>query len=76
MRPVEAVYEDGLLKPETPLSLKQGERVSLLIVRHSDPKRWDLERLAKGGLEEDRILAEEGLADWTAALDAEDRRQT
>jgi predicted DNA-binding antitoxin AbrB/MazE fold protein len=76
MRPIEAVYEDGLLKPEAPLALKQGERVSLLIVRHSDPKRWDLERLAKGGLEEDRNLAEQGLADWAAALAAEDRRRT
>lgn len=74
MRPIEAVYEDGLLKPEEPLALKQGERVSLLIVRHSDPKRWDLERLAKGGLEEDLTLAAQGLAEWAAALDAEDRR--
>ncbi|HEV8582431.1 MAG TPA: antitoxin family protein [Thermoanaerobaculia bacterium] len=76
MRRIEAVYEDGLLKPDAPLALKQGERVSLLIVRHSDPKRWDLERLAKGGLEEDRNLAEQGLAEWAAALDAEDGRRT
>ena len=76
MRPFKAVYEDGLLKPEAPLALKQGERISLVIVRHSDPKRWDLERLAKGGLEEDRTLAEQGLAEWAAALDAEDRRRT
>ncbi len=73
MRPIEAVYEDGLLKPETPLALKQGERVSLFIVRHSDPKRWDLERLAKGGLEEDLTLAMQGLAEWAAALDTQDR---
>jgi predicted DNA-binding antitoxin AbrB/MazE fold protein len=72
MRPIEAVYKDGLLKPEAPLALKQGERVSLLIVRHSDPKRWDLERLAKGGLEEDLTLAKQGLAEWAASLDAED----
>ena len=63
-----------MLRPEGPLALKQGERVSLLIVRHSDPKRWDLERLAKGGLEEDLTLAEQGLAEWAEALDAEDRR--
>jgi predicted DNA-binding antitoxin AbrB/MazE fold protein len=73
MRCIEAVFENGLLKPESPLALKQGERVSLFIVRHSDPKRWDLEHLAKGGLEEDPTLAEQGLADWAAALDAEDR---
>lgn len=74
MRPIKAIYEDGLLKPEAPLTLKQGERVSLLIVRHSDPKRWDLERLAKGGLKEDLALAQQGLAEWAAALDEEDRR--
>jgi predicted DNA-binding antitoxin AbrB/MazE fold protein len=74
MRPIKAIYEDGLLKPAAPLTLKQGERVSLFIVRHSDPKRWDLERLAKGGLEEDLVLAQQGLAEWAAALDAEDRR--
>lgn len=69
MRPIEAVYEDGLLKPEAPLALMQGERVSLFIVRHSDPKRWDLERLAKTGLEEDLALAQQGLAEWVAALE-------
>lgn len=74
MRPIKAIYEDGLLKPQAPLALKQGECVSLLIVRHSDPKRWDLERLAKGGLEEDLALAQQGLAEWAAALDEEDRR--
>ena len=72
MRPIKAIYENGLLKPEAPLTLKPGERVSRLIVRHSDPKRWDLERLAKGGLEEDRTLAEQGLAEWAGALDTED----
>ena len=73
MRPIEAIYEDGLLKPESPLTLKHGERVSLFIVRHSGPKRWDFERLAKGGLEEDRTLAAQGLTEWVAALDKEDR---
>jgi predicted DNA-binding antitoxin AbrB/MazE fold protein len=42
-----ARYEDGLLKPEKPLTLAPGERVALIVVRHPDPKRWDLERLAK-----------------------------
>jgi predicted DNA-binding antitoxin AbrB/MazE fold protein len=74
MRQVEALYEDGLLRPETPLPLQEGERVGLILVRHSDPKRWDLKRLAALAPEEDRALAEQGLADWAAALDAEDRR--
>jgi predicted RNA binding protein YcfA (HicA-like mRNA interferase family) len=52
--------------------LRPGERVALIAVRHPDPKRWDLERLAKSGTEEDRALAEQGLAEWTDALDRED----
>jgi len=74
MRFIEARYEEGLLKPESPLALTPGERVALIVVRHPDPKRWDLERLAKGGAEEDRVLAEQGLADWADALDEEDHR--
>lgn len=71
MRFIEARYEDGLLKPETPLLLMPGERVALIVVRHPDPKRWDPERFARSGAE-DRSLAEQGLAEWTDALDEED----
>jgi predicted DNA-binding antitoxin AbrB/MazE fold protein len=74
MRLIEARYEEGLLKPETPLALAPGERVGLIVVRRPDPKRWDLQRLAKSGETEDRLLAERGLADWADELDAEDRR--
>lgn len=73
MRVIEARYEEGLLKPETPLALTPGERVALIVVRHPDPKRWDLKRLAKSGAGEDRVLAEQGLAEWADALDREDR---
>ena len=72
MRFIEAHYEEGQLKPETPLALRPGERVALIVVRYPDPKRWDLERLAQGGAVEDRALAEQGLADWADALDRED----
>lgn len=74
MRLIEARYEEGLLKPETPLALAPGERVGLIVVRHPDPKRWDLQRFAKSGETEDRLLAEQGLAEWADELDAEDRR--
>lgn len=74
MRVIEARYEGGLLKPETPLALSPGERVALIVVRHPDPKRWDLERLAGSGVGEDRTLAEQGLGEWADALDAEDHR--
>ena len=74
MRLIEARYEEGLLKPDTPLTLRPGERVALIVVRHPDLKRWDLERLAQGGAEEDPALAEQGLAEWADALDDEDHR--
>jgi predicted DNA-binding antitoxin AbrB/MazE fold protein len=67
MRFIEARYEEGLLKPETPLSLSPGERVALIVVRHPDPKRWNLDRLAKSGAEEDLKLAEQGLAECDAS---------
>jgi lipopolysaccharide/colanic/teichoic acid biosynthesis glycosyltransferase len=46
MRSVEARYEDGVLKPTEPLNLKPGERVRLVVLRRSDPSRWNLARLA------------------------------
>jgi predicted DNA-binding antitoxin AbrB/MazE fold protein len=69
MRFIEARYEEGLLKPEAPLALTPGERVALIVVRHPDPRRWDLQRLAKGA---DRVLAEQGLAEWADSLAEED----
>jgi predicted DNA-binding antitoxin AbrB/MazE fold protein len=74
MRLIEARYEGCLLKPEAPLALTPGERVALIVVRHPDPRRWDLARLGKSGAEEDRALAEQGLTDWADTLDAEDHR--
>ena len=73
MRLIQARFEDGLLRPETPLALAPGERVALIVVRQPDPRRWDLDRLAKTGEREDRELAEQGLAEWAEALDREDR---
>jgi predicted DNA-binding antitoxin AbrB/MazE fold protein len=67
-----ARYEDGLLKPEAPLELTPGERVALIVVTPPDPRRWDLDRLAKSGTGEDRELAEQELAEWADALDRED----
>jgi predicted DNA-binding antitoxin AbrB/MazE fold protein len=74
VRPIEARYEDGLLKPERPLSLRPGERVGVILVRRPDPARWDLRRLAASSGDEDKALAAAGLGDWADALDAEDRR--
>jgi len=73
MRPIAARYEEGLLRPEEPLALRQGERVALIVVRRPDPRRWNLDALAGSGAEEDAALGEQGLADWAEMLDREDR---
>jgi predicted DNA-binding antitoxin AbrB/MazE fold protein len=73
MRTVAALYEDGLLKPDNPLPLRPGERVAVIVLRQPDPKRWDLNRLAKVGQQEDLALSEQGLAEWSDALETEDR---
>lgn len=72
MRPVEARYEDGVLKPTEALPLRSGERVGVVVLRLPDPKRWDLARLARV-TPEDEELASAGLHDWADALDREDR---
>ncbi|MBI1955798.1 MAG: antitoxin family protein [Acidobacteria bacterium] len=74
MRLVEARYEKGILQPTEPLALRPGESVSLIVVRRADPKRWDRNRLAESGNEEDLTLAEQGIEDWAAKLEEEDRR--
>jgi predicted DNA-binding antitoxin AbrB/MazE fold protein len=72
MGPVDAHYENGLLRPVSPLPLRPGERVALIVVRRPDPSRWDLARIAAHA-DDDLALAEAGLEDWAAALDREDR---
>jgi predicted DNA-binding antitoxin AbrB/MazE fold protein len=73
VRLVEAQYEDGVLRPSGQLGLRPGERVNIIVVRRSESSRWDLARLAKTENEADLALAEQGLAEWANALDAEDR---
>ena len=73
MRHVEALYEGGLLRPTEPLPLRPGETVELIVLRRPDPKRWDLDRLARTSAGEDAALAGQGLSDWAEALDREDR---
>ena len=73
MGPVEASYENGMLRPTKPLPLRAGERVAVIVVRRPDAARWDLDRLASAS-PEDEALTEAGLEDWAADLSAEDRR--
>ena len=73
-RVVEAEYEKGMLKPRTPLTLRPGERVRLIVMRQPDPKRWNMSRLAQSPAPDEAALAEQGLDGWAASLDTEDRR--
>jgi predicted DNA-binding antitoxin AbrB/MazE fold protein len=72
MKPVEASYENGLLRPAKPLPLVEGEHVRVIVVRKPDPKRWDLSRLSAAVDDEDTALTEAGLGAWAAALETED----
>ena len=72
MGPIDALYENGLLRPVAPLPLRPGERVAVIVIRKADPARWNLARLAALGAD-DLARAEAGLDDWAAALDREDR---
>lgn len=74
MRPVEAQFEQGILRPLESLPLRPGERVRLIVMRQADPERWNLARLAAGGQGEDVDLATRGLGGWAGTLDAWDRR--
>jgi predicted DNA-binding antitoxin AbrB/MazE fold protein len=71
VRPVGALYENGILRPDKPLNLRSGERVGLIVVRHPDKARWDFGRLAARPTE-DADLASAGLESWADALDRED----
>lgn len=73
MQPVDASYEGGVLKLAKPLSLRAGEQVTVVVIRRPDRARWNLARLSETA-HEDLALAEAGLTEWGAALDAEDRR--
>ena len=74
MRPVEARYEDGILKPDQPLPLRPGERVGVIVVRRPDPARWDLARIAALADDEEVELSASGLDAWATDLDREDGR--
>ena len=73
MRQSEALYEKGLLRPTMPLALRPGERVTLLAVRQADPKRWNLERLAKSVAPGDLTPTEQGLTCRVTKIEGEDR---
>jgi predicted DNA-binding antitoxin AbrB/MazE fold protein len=73
MRAVEALYEDGLLRPKRPLALRTGEQVSVIVLRRTDPKRWNLGLLGRAGQDEDLALSKQGLAQWSETLEGEDR---
>ena len=72
MRPVDAFYENGLLRPVSDLPFRSGERVRVIVVRRADASRWNSAKLAAHP-DDDLALAEAGLDEWAAALEREDR---
>ena len=62
------MYKNGLLRPVSPLPLRPGERVAVIVVRKADPARWDLARLGAHN-DDDLALAEASLDEWAAAMD-------
>lgn len=73
MGPIEAVYEDGVLRPLRPLGFRPGEHVALTVARRSDPGRWNLDRLAAHPMA-DLDMARAGMRGWFAALRDLDQR--
>jgi predicted DNA-binding antitoxin AbrB/MazE fold protein len=72
MRPVDAFYENGFLRPVSDLPLRPGERVRVIVVRKADASRWDSAKLGAHP-DDDLALAEAGLDAWAAALEREDQ---
>jgi len=62
MAGIAARFENGALHPLRPLTLRQGERVEVIVIRRGDPARWDLDRLGAAG-DEDLELAGAGLVE-------------
>lgn len=73
MRPLEARYDHGLLRPTEPLALEEGQRVGLILVPPPTESRWNMAALQKASKADDEGLEHAGLEAWAAALDAEDR---
>jgi predicted DNA-binding antitoxin AbrB/MazE fold protein len=73
MQRIEAQYEDGILRPARPLSLRPGERVAVIVMRQPDRARWDLMKLGSTETIDDVALVEAGLEDWARQLEEEDK---
>ena len=73
VRLVEAQYDDGVLRLAECLGLRSGERVSLIVLRRPDPRRWDLARLSRTMNQEDLSLSKQGLGEWADWLDVTER---
>lgn len=73
MNTVEAVYQNGVFKPASPIALAENQRVQLQVwpLPATDFRNWleDVRELQK------RIVAEHGVLPDSTPLIAEDRRR-
>jgi len=69
VRAIEARFDNVALRP----TVRQGERVGLIVVRKPDASRWDFDKLTRAAGEQDLALAEQGLAEWVDDLEASER---
>jgi len=72
MEAIDARYEAGVLTPSSPLALRQGEWVRLIMRRRPDPSRWDLDRIRAAAGHVDEDLSMLSLDAWRAAPENED----
>ena len=74
MKTFQVRYENGVLKPMQPLPFFPGETLNVTLVRPPDPRRWERWAKAVAQTDDEKCLTESGVDEWSAMLDAEDRR--
>jgi predicted DNA-binding antitoxin AbrB/MazE fold protein len=67
VRSVQAVFEDGVLRPSEDLGLQEHERVRLIVTSEAEWERQFAALLAQVQSKTDRFAADEIEADITAA---------
>ncbi len=74
---VEAIYQDGIIKPLTDLHLRENERIRLRIERHPDNFQEETRNIAHlRGIWKDYLTAAEKNEDWVSETVSAIRRES